>query len=94
MVDERTPNYQEPIRWQPSQQGKVVEFLCGRERPTPIKDMARHLFASQQTVFRLLKDLRTKGYAQSDKRGRESLYEFAEPLMRIGNGGRHGKSQL
>ncbi|MGY6277026.1 ArsR family transcriptional regulator [Methylomonas sp. MgM2] len=83
MVDEMTPYYQERIRWLPPQQRKIVEFLCGRERPTPVKDMARHLFASQQTVSSQLKDLREKGYVQSAQRGRESLYEIAEPLMRI-----------
>ncbi|WNB74346.1 ArsR family transcriptional regulator [Methylomonas koyamae] len=83
MVDEMTPYYQERIRWLPPQQRKIVEFLCGRERPTPVKDMARHLFASQQTISSQLKDLRAKGYVQSAQRGRESLYEIAEPLMRI-----------
>lgn len=83
MVDEMTPYYQERIRWLPSQQRKIVEFLCGRERPTPVKDMARHLFASQQTISSQLKDLRAKGYVQAAQRGRESLYEIAEPLMRI-----------
>ncbi|OAI25863.1 ArsR family transcriptional regulator [Methylomonas koyamae] len=83
MVDEMTPYYQERIRWLPPQQRKIVEFLCGRERPTPVKDMARHLFASQQTISSQLKDLRAKGYVQAAQRGRESLYEIAEPLMRI-----------
>lgn len=83
MVDEMTPYYQERIRWLPAQQRKIVEFLCSRERPTPVKDMARHLFASQQTISSQLKDLRAKGYVQSAQRGRESLYEIAEPLMRI-----------
>lgn len=83
MVDEMTPYYQERIRWLPPQQRKIVEFLCSRERPTPVKDMARHLFASQQTISSQLKDLRAKGYVQSAQRGRESLYEIAEPLMRI-----------
>ncbi|WP_426994058.1 ArsR family transcriptional regulator [Methylomonas sp. CM2] len=83
MVDEMTPYYQERIRWLPPQQRKIVELLCSRERPTPVKDMARHLFASQQTISSQLKDLRAKGYVQSAQRGRESLYEIAEPLMRI-----------
>lgn len=83
MIDEMTPYYQERIRWLPPQQRKIVEFLCSRERPTPVKDMARRLFASQQTISSQLKDLREKGYVQSAQRGRESLYEIAEPLMRI-----------
>ena len=83
MVDEMTPYYQERIRWLPPQQRKIVEFLCGRERPTPVKDIARRLFSTNQIVSSQLKDLRNKGYVIAGKRGRESLYEIAEPMMRI-----------
>ena len=83
MVDEMTPYYQERIRWLPAQQRKIVEFLCAQDRPTPVKQIARRLFATQQTVSSQLKDLRGKGYVQSAQRGRESLYEIAEPMMRI-----------
>jgi len=83
MIDEMTPYYQERIRWLPAQQRKIVEHLCTRERPVPVKELARRLFASQQTISSQLMDLRNKGYVQSAQRGRESLYEIAEPLMRI-----------
>jgi tetratricopeptide (TPR) repeat protein len=83
MVDEMTPYYQERIRWLPAQQRKIVEYLCTRDRPTPVKEIARRLFATQQTVSSQLKDLRGKGYVQAAQRGRESLYEIAEPMMRI-----------
>jgi tetratricopeptide (TPR) repeat protein/DNA-binding transcriptional ArsR family regulator len=83
MIDEMTPYYQERIRWLPAQQRKIIEYLCTCERPVPVKDLARRLFASQQTISSQLKDLRDKGYVQSSQRGRESLYEIAEPLMRI-----------
>ncbi|WP_295393205.1 tetratricopeptide repeat protein [uncultured Thiodictyon sp.] len=83
MVDEMTPYYQERIRWLPAQQRKIVELLCTQDRPTAVKQIARRLFASQQTVSSQLKDLRDKGYVQAAQRGRESLYEIAEPMMRI-----------
>jgi len=83
MIDEMTPYYQERIRWLPVQQRKIVEFLCTRERPVPVNELARKLFASQQTISSQLKNLREKGYVLSAQRGRESLYEIAEPLMRI-----------
>jgi tetratricopeptide (TPR) repeat protein len=83
MVDEMTPYYQERIRWLPTQQRKIVELLCTRDRPTPVKEIARRLFATQQTISSQLKDLRAKGYVQAAQRGRESLYEIAEPMMRI-----------
>lgn len=83
MIDEMTPYYQERIRWLPPQQRKIVEFLCNCERPTTVKDISRKLFSSNQTISSQLKDLRNKGYVQSAKRGRDSLYEISEPLLRI-----------
>lgn len=83
MVDEMTPYYQERIRWLPAQQRKIVEFLCTQERPFPVKQIARRLFATPQTISSQLKDLRDKGYVQAIQRGRESLYEIAEPMMRL-----------
>jgi DNA-binding transcriptional ArsR family regulator len=83
MIDEMTPYYQERIRWLPAQQRKIVELLCTQERPTTVTQIARRLFATQQTVSSQLKNLRDKGYVQSAQRGRESLYEIAEPMMRI-----------
>ncbi|MCF6323112.1 MAG: ArsR family transcriptional regulator [Gammaproteobacteria bacterium] len=83
MVDEMTPYYQERIRWLPPQQRKIIEYLCAQERPTSVKEMARKLFAKHQSISSQLMDLREKGYVQSSPRGRESLYEIAEPLMRI-----------
>lgn len=83
MVDELTPYYQERIRWLPPQQRKIVEYLCSCEGTVPVKELARRLFASQQTISSQLKDLREKGYVEAHQRGRESLYEISEPLMRI-----------
>lgn len=83
MIDEMTPYYQERIRWLPAQQRKIIEFLCTQVRPVPVKQIARRLFATPQTVSSQLKDLRDKGYVQAAQRGRESLYEIAEPMMRL-----------
>ena len=83
MIDEMTPYYQERIRWLPPQQRKIVEFLCNVDRPATVKQIARRLFTSNQTISSQLKDLRGKGYVQAGQRGRESLYEITEPLMRI-----------
>lgn len=83
MVDELTPYYQERVRWLPPLQRKIVEFLCTREDTVPVKEIARRLFATAQTISSQLHDLREKGYVESSQRGRESLYEISEPLMRI-----------
>ena len=83
MVDELTPYYQERLRWLPPQQRKIVAFLSTSTRPVNVKDIAKRLFATPQTISSQLKDLRSKGYVVSTQRGRESLYEITEPLMRI-----------
>lgn len=83
MVDELTPYYQERLRWLPPLQRKIVEFLCSCEGTVPVKEIARRLFSTPQTISSQLQDLREKGYVESRQRGRESLYEVSEPLMRI-----------
>jgi tetratricopeptide (TPR) repeat protein/energy-coupling factor transporter ATP-binding protein EcfA2 len=83
MVDELTPYYQERIRWLPPLQRKIVEYLCTCEGTVPVKEIARRLFTSPPTISSQLLNLREKGYVESNQRGRESLYEISEPLMRI-----------
>jgi len=83
MVDELTPYYQERIRWLPQMQRKIVEYLCSCEGTVPVKEIAKRLFATPQTISSQLQDLREKGYVEANQRGRESLYEISEPLMRI-----------
>ena len=83
MVDELTPYYQERLRWLPPQQRKIIAFLSTSTRPVSVKNIAKRLFATPQTISSQLKDLRNKGYVISTQRGRESLYEITEPLMRI-----------
>jgi tetratricopeptide (TPR) repeat protein len=83
MIDALTPYYQERIRWLAPLQRKIVEHLCSRARPTPVKDIAKALFATHQTIASQLKALREIGYVESHPRGRESLYELSEPLMRL-----------
>lgn len=84
MVDEQlTPYYQERLRWLAPLQRRIVELLCQRARPMPVKEIAERLFASHSTITPQLKQLREMGYVISTPRGRESLYELKEPLMRL-----------
>ena len=84
MVDEQlTPYYQERLRWLSPQQRKIVEFLCSRGRPVPVKEIAAALFAEPGSIGSQLQKLREMGYVRPNPRGRESLYELAEPLMRL-----------
>ena len=83
MIDELTPYYQERLRWLAPQQRRIVELLCAQTAPLPVKEIARRLFATEQTTASQLKKLREQGYVVSRVRGRESLYELTEPLMRL-----------
>jgi DNA-binding transcriptional ArsR family regulator len=83
MVDELTPYYQERVRWLAPLQRKIMEYLCACETTVPVKEISKRLFSSQQTISSQLLSLREKGYVESNQRGRESLYEVSEPLMRI-----------
>lgn len=83
MIDELTPYYQERLRWLAPLQRKIVEHLCSHAHPIPVKDIAKALFSSHQTIASQLKFLRELGYVESHPRGRESLYELSEPLMRL-----------
>jgi DNA polymerase III delta prime subunit len=83
LVDEQlTPYYQERLRWLSPQQRKIVELLCRRGNPIPVKQIAGELFMGNSAAVQL-KTLKDLGYVRSFPRGRESLYELAEPLMRL-----------
>jgi len=84
LVDEQlTPYYQERLRWLPPLQRKIVEFLCAASKPLPVMNIARHLFTEHASISGQLRDLRNIGYVICNKRGKESLYELSEPLMRL-----------
>lgn len=84
MVDEQlTPYYQERLRWLSPQQRKIVEFLCAQAGPVPVKRIAEGLFTEHSSIASQLQKLRDMGYVKPNPRGRESLYELAEPLMRL-----------
>ena len=83
MADELTPYYQERMRWLTPQQRQIVEYLCMREDTCTPKEIARHLLTTENTVSSQLKKLLELGYVLRSPRGRESLYELAEPLMRL-----------
>ncbi|MGZ0166578.1 MAG: tetratricopeptide repeat protein, partial [Planctomycetales bacterium] len=83
MADELTPYYQERMRWLSPQQRQIVEFLCTQTAPCTPKKMARQLLAGETSISSQLKKLLEYGYVMKSPRGRESLYELTEPLMRL-----------
>ena len=83
MADELTPYYQERMRWLSAQQRQIVELLCNQDGTCTPKFISRQLLAKENTISGQLKKLSDLGYVTKTPRGRESLYELAEPLMRL-----------
>ncbi len=83
MLDDLTPYYQSRMSWLSQQQRKIIEFLADCRQAVTVKEIAQRCFITQQTASSQLKDLRDKGYVNSEGIGRESFYELREPLMRF-----------
>lgn len=78
-----TSYYQERLRWLSAQQQEIIQFLCHRSQPVPVKDIAEGLFTTHNSITGQLKVLRDMRYVISKQSGREVFYELAEPLMRL-----------
>jgi tetratricopeptide (TPR) repeat protein len=83
LVDALTPYYQSRMQYLSAQQRKIVELLCEKKSPIPVKTIAQRCFMTAQTASSQLKELREKGYVRAESIGRDAFYEITEPLMRI-----------
>jgi tetratricopeptide (TPR) repeat protein len=83
LVDALTPYYQSRMQYLSAQQRKIVELLCEKKSPLPVKVIAQRCFMTAQTASSQLKELREKGYVRAEAIGRDAFYEITEPLMRI-----------
>jgi tetratricopeptide (TPR) repeat protein len=82
-LDDLTPYYQARMAYLSPQQRKIIEFLCDRRHPVPVKEIAQYCFITHQTASSQLKKLLEMGYVRSYPEGRESFYELREVLMRF-----------
>lgn len=83
LADDLTPYFQERIRSLPNQQAKIIQKLCELQGATPVKEIAEATFIGERSVAKQLGDLAKIGYVIRHKRGKQSYYEMAEPLMRL-----------
>jgi len=83
LTDNLTPYFQERVRSLPPQQGRIVQKLCELQGATPVKTIAEETFIGERSVAKQLGDLAKNGCVISHKRGKQSYYEMAEPLMRL-----------
>ena len=83
LAHDMTPYFQERIRSLPDQQRQLIQCLCDAEGALTVKQIAGETFIEERTCSKQLGNLKAKGYVRSEKRGKESYYDMAEPLMRL-----------
>lgn len=83
LAHDMTPWFQERVRSLPDQQRQLVQCLCDAEGALTVKEVAGETFIDERICSKQLGNLKAKGYVRSEKRGKESYYEMAEPLMRL-----------
>jgi tetratricopeptide (TPR) repeat protein len=83
LAEEMTPYFQERMRSLPEQQRQLVQCLCDATGAMTVKEIAEETFIAEGNCSKQLGQLKTKGYVRSEKRGKESYYDMAEPLMRL-----------
>ncbi len=83
MADELTPYYQERLQWLSAQQRQIVELLCSSSSPLSPSEIARRLLVPANSISAQFKRLTGLKYVTHARRGRDSLYELTEPLMRL-----------
>ena len=83
LANDMTPFFQERIRSLPDQQRQLVQCLCDAQGALTVKEVASETFIDERVCSKQLGNLKDKGYVRSEKRGKESYYDMAEPLMRL-----------
>ncbi len=83
LAEQMTPYFQERLRSLPDQQRQLVQCLCDAEGALTVKEVAEETFIAEGNCSKQLGNLKAKGYVRSEKRGKESYYDMAEPLMRL-----------
>lgn len=83
LAEEMTPYFQERMRSLPDQQRQLAQALCDATGALTVKEISQETFIAEGNCSKQLANLKTKGYVRSEKRGKESYYDMAEPLMRL-----------
>ncbi len=83
LADELTPYFQERVGSLSRQQARIVQSLCGAGGAKTVKQIAEDTFIPERNVSKQLGELKQRRFVVSQRRGKESLYDMAEPLMRL-----------
>lgn len=83
LAEEMTPYFQERMHSLPDQQRQLAQRLYDADGAMTVKAIAQDTFVEERTCVKQLGNLKKSGYVLSLKRGKESYYDIAEPLMRL-----------
>lgn len=83
LAHDMTPYFQERMRSLPDQQRQLAQCLCDADGALTVKQISEETFIDDRSCSKQLGNLKAKGFVRSEKRGKESYYDMAEPLMRL-----------
>ena len=82
-IDALTPYYQSELHRLSPQQQKIVNLVSERMAPVAVTDIAEACSLTNQVTSAQLKILKDERFVVGYQQGRETLYELAEPFLRI-----------
>lgn len=83
LAEEMTQGTQERMRALPDQQRQLLQCLCDATGAMTVREMAEATFIAEGNCSSQLGGLRSDGWVRSEKRGKESYYELADPFVRL-----------
>lgn len=83
LAEEMTQGTQERMRALPDQQRQLLQCLCDATGAMTVREIAEATFIAEGNCSSQLGGLRSDGWVRSEKRGKESYYELADPFIRL-----------
>ena len=78
-----TPFFQERMQKLSAQQARLVQCLSNADAALSVKEICEHTLIAEGSCSKQLGILKQFRYVLSSKRGKETFYELAEPLLRL-----------
>jgi len=82
LADSMIPTFQERMQSLPDQQRQLLQCLGGAPGAMTVKELSAATFIAERNCSKQLWHLREQHCVRSERRGKESYYDVAEPWMR------------
>lgn len=82
LADSMIPTFQERMRGLPDQQQQILQCLGSATGAMTVKELSAATFIAERNCSKQLWHLREQHCVRSQRRGKESYYDVAEPWMR------------